>query len=172
MWIIGVDLHKKVAELVALDVKTGELRELGQCGPKAGAVLERLEDLDLVGGVIIEAVNGSVKLYHDLTKRGCAVKLVPSVVVDQMRIGQRAKTDRSDAQLLASYGAQLHLGLSAEQIWAPEEEIVSLRQLTRTRNKLVSQRTAIINVLHGLLQAWGIVICLTSAPFGHGGTVG
>ena len=111
-----------------------------------------------MAGVIIEAVNGSVKFYHDLTGRGCDVKLVPSVVVDQMRIGQRDKTDRRDAQLLANYGAQLHMGLSAEQIWAPDKEIVSLRQLTRTRNKLVSQRTALINVLHGLLQAWGVVI--------------
>jgi len=97
MWVIGVDLHNKVAELVALDVETGELRELGQCQPNAGAILERWEDLQPVGGVIIEAVKGSVKGYHDLIGRGCEVKLVPRVVVDQMRIGQRAKTDRSDA---------------------------------------------------------------------------
>ena len=50
MWIICVDMHKKVAELVALDVETGELRELGQCWPNAGAVLERLGDLDPAGG--------------------------------------------------------------------------------------------------------------------------
>jgi len=49
-------------------------------------------------------------------------------------------------------------GISDEQIWALGKEVVALWQLTRTRNKLVSQRTALTNVLHGLLQAWGVVI--------------
>lgn len=95
---------------------------------------------------VMEATGGYfLALAHFLHTQEIKLSVVNPLVIKRysQTLQKRAKTDAVDAQLLADFGARMQ-----PRLWAPPSATSSqLRQLHRTRQLLLTQKTALTNQL-------------------------
>ncbi len=126
---VGLDVHARSTHAAAIDLLTGELRRM-RFGPGNEQVVDWLAELPAPRAVY-EAGPTGFALYRAASARGIDVAVVaPSKTARPA--GDRVKTDRKDAELLARLGlaGQLHV------VAVPDEFVESVRHLSRTREQL------------------------------------
>ena len=146
--IIGIDLAKHVFQ-VCMVTPTGTL--------KTNTAVARGKLLALIARqppalIFMEACGGA----HDWARRFCAlgheVRLLAPQYVTPFRRGQ--KNDPNDALALTEAGQRPHI--PTVPIKTVEQQ--DIQALHRVRERLVKNRTALVNQVRGLLLEYGIVI--------------
>ena len=107
--------------------------------------------------IAVHCILEATGVYHELVahklhEQGFKVSIVlPTKAKAFVKsINQRAKTDKVDARLLAQLGLERML-----QLWEPAEPLWrQVRELTREREALVSQRSRLKNKTHALLSSY------------------
>ena len=133
---VGLDVHKDtIAVAVAEEGRGGEVRFYGTVINSADAVLRLTKTLAKNGrtpSFCYEAGPCGYGLHRHLTKLGfeCA-EVSPSMI--PRKAGDRVKTDRRDAQMLA----RLWRAGELTPIWTPDEEQEAMRDLIRARKQAV-----------------------------------
>lgn len=152
---VGLDVHADtIAVAAADDGRNGEIRFHGVIEHTADAVLRLTKRLSGTGACPVfcyEAGPCGYGLHRLLTKLGfdCAV-VSPSMI--PRRVGDRVKTDRRDAEMLA----RLWRAGELTPIWTPDEEQEAMRDLIRTRKqalealKIAKQQLLSFLLRHGL----------------------
>lgn len=152
---IGMDVHKESIDIaVAVGGARGEVRHYGTVGGGVADVDRALRKIVAAGGelhVVYEAGPCGYALYRHLTARGidCAV-VAPSRI--PKRAGDRVKTDRRDAEMLA----RLHRAGELEAVHVPRAEDEAVRDLTRAREDAKSAQTRARHQLKAFLLRNGI----------------
>jgi len=133
---VGLDVHKAtIAVAVAEGGRGGEVRELGNFLNRPdhiGKLVERLAKGGRSLSFCYEAGPCGYGLYHQLIALGheCMV-VAPSLI--PMRAGDRVKTDRRDAVMLA----KLHRAGELTAVWVPDDAHEAMRDLIRARSTAV-----------------------------------
>ena len=125
-------MHKTtIAVAVADGGRSGEVRQLGAFANRADVLRKMVERLERRGGQLrfcYEAGPCGYGLHRFLTGLGhaCAV-VAPSLI--PIKAGERIKTDRRDAVLLA----RLHRAGEPTEVWVPDAGHEAMRDLVRAR---------------------------------------
>jgi transposase len=136
--VVGIDVSKALLDLYC-DTGAEALR-VANCQTEFAALVERLREL-APARIVVEASGGyETPLVTALATAGLPVCLVnPKRVRDFARgLGQLAKTDRLDAQVLARYGRLAQPALYQLR----EAESLDLTALLLRRRQLVEMQTA------------------------------
>jgi transposase len=151
---VGLDVHKAtIAVAVAEAGRNGEVRFLGEVSNDVTA-LDRLAARLEKGGRYLrfcyEAGPCGYGVYRHLSDRGheCIV-VAPSQI--PRKPGDRVKTDRRDAVMLAS----LHRAGQLTPIWVPDAGHEAMRDLVRARAAAVASGRAARQQLLGFLLRHG-----------------
>ncbi|CAL4868137.1 IS110 family transposase ISPye17 [Asticcacaulis sp. MM231] len=129
---VGLDVHKAtVAVAVAEGMRGGEVRQLGNLPNRADQISKLAEKLGKNGhrlSFCYEAGPCGYGLHRQLTALGheCIV-VAPSLI--PMKAGDRVKTDRRDAAMLA----KLHRAGELTAVWVPDAAHEAMRDLVRAR---------------------------------------
>ena len=129
---IGLDVHKAtISVAVAEGVRGGEVRHLGTIPHRADHVRKLVEKLGSGGRNLhfcYEAGPCGYGLHRQLVEMGhdCVV-VAPSLI--PVRSGDRVKTDRRDAVMLA----KLHRAGELTAVWVPDAAHEAMRDLVRAR---------------------------------------
>ena len=152
---VGLDVHAEtIAVATAEDGRNGEVRFFGVIANTADAVLKLTKVLSGQGQTLefcYEAGPCGYGVHRLLGKlgHGCAV-VSPSLI--PRKVGDRVKTDRRDAEMLA----RLWRAGELTPIWTPNEEDEAMRDLVRTRKqtmdalKVAKQQLLSFLLRHGL----------------------
>lgn len=160
MRIIGMDIHRVAAEIVALH--DGQLTKLGRV-PMLREDLEAFARKVLTHDdhVVVEATGNAATVVAILAP------FVERVVVanpKQVRLIAHAKikTDAIDAAVLAKLYATGFL----PEVWTPDQRTLALRRQVARRTQFVRQRVRLKNLIQSILHAHLI------PPCPHGNLVG
>lgn len=129
---IGLDVHKAtISVAVAEGVRGGEVRHLGTVPHRADHVRKLVEKLGAGGRKLhfcYEAGPCGYGLNRQLVEMGhdCIV-VAPSLI--PVKTGDRVKTDRRDAVMLA----KLHRAGELTAVWVPDAAHEAMRDLVRAR---------------------------------------
>jgi len=150
----GLDVHRRQITFDWVDRATGQAQR-GQITPATREGLGRwLAQLpDHQGALAVEACTGWRFVVEALQAVGWQAYLAEPAETAALRgPKRRAKTDRTDAQLLRELLEQGRL----PQAWIPPVHLLELRVLVRLRKTLVDQRTAWQQRLHAVLFHHGL----------------
>ena len=155
---IGLDIAKNIFHAHGVD-------ERGQTVLRK--VLKRAELLryfaNLPAALIgIEACSAAHFWARELEKLGHQVRLIPAQHVEPYRLGN--KNDLNDAAAICEALTRPGMRFAAINSEAQQD----MQMLHRLRSRLVSQRTALICQVRGLLAEYGIVFALGRAKALHG----
>lgn len=152
---VGLDVHRDtIAVAVAEEGRRGEIRFFGTIANKADSVLRLTKQLTASGKVptfCYEAGPCGYGLHRHLTKLGFESAVVAPAMIPR-KAGDRVKTDRRDAEMLA----RLWRAGELTSIWTPDEEQEAMRDLIRTRKqamdavKVAKQQLLSFLLRHGL----------------------
>ena len=163
MRIIGMDIHRVFAEVVAL--RDGKLTRLGRVDMRR----DRLEafarsTLTRDDHVVVEATGNAAAVVEVL---GPHVGRVVVANPKQVRLiaDAKVKTDRIDATVLARLCASGFL----PEVWIPDERTAAMRRQATRRTQLVRQRTRLKNVVQSILHAHLVPPCPHQDLFGRSG---
>ena len=129
---IGLDVHKAtISVAVAMGQRGGEVRHLGTVPHRPDHVRKLVEKLAASGGRLCfcyEAGPCGYGLHRQLVEMGhdCIV-VAPSLI--PVKTGDRVKTDRRDAVMLA----KLHRAGELTPVWVPDAAHEAMRDLVRAR---------------------------------------
>lgn len=152
---VGMDVHKESIDIaVAVAGARGEVRHYGTVGGDVADVDRALRKITAAGGelhVVYEAGPCGYALYRHLAARGidCTV-VAPSRI--PKRAGDRVKTDRRDAEMLA----RLHRAGELEAVYVPTRDDEAVRDLTRAREDAKRAQTQARHQLKAFLLRNGI----------------
>jgi len=153
---VGLDVHKAtVAVAVAEGTRGGEVRQLGAISNRADHIAKLVEKLSKSGrrlNFCYEAGPCGYGLHRQLTGLGhdCIV-VAPSLI--PMKAGDRVKTDRRDAVMLA----KLHRAGELTAVWVPDGAHEAMRDLIRARATAVRVLGKARQHLQGFLLRHGRV---------------
>ena len=159
-----MDLHKKSSTFCVLDYDGKVILEttVSTCPEEIKKVIESLgkkKELELV----LEPVSQSHFYVNYIEGLGVKVTLCHPVKVKAIASG-KAKTDKIDAKILADL---LRANL-IPKAYHPPKEIRLWRELSRARNDLVEEQTAMKNQIHALLFRNGLEYAKTKIWTGVG----
>lgn len=144
-WHVGIDLAKSQAEVAAWNGRQYRRHRVHQTSEGHAALVTWLGQLP---GVVVRVCLEATGIYGDglaqaVHEAGYAVSLLNPVVLKAFRQSSltRTKTDRTDAALLARYGA-VH---QPERWTPPPAEIRELQALTRRLESLLHMRQQELN---------------------------
>ena len=170
---VGLDVHKeKIAVAVAEGGRGGEVRQLGNFLNRPDHIkklVERLAKGNRTLSFCYEAGPFGYGLYRQLIALGheCMVA-APSLI--PMKAGDRVKTDRRDAVMLA----KLHRAGELTAVWVPDDAHEAMRDLIRARATAVlvlgkaRQHLQGFLLRHGRVYAGKKILCgWTAAGLGR-----
>jgi len=145
---IGVDLAKNIFQVCGVN-KVGK--------PIFNRQLRRAKLIDFISQypdsiIAMEACSGSNYWGREFKNRGYEVKLIPPQHVKPFVKGN--KNDRNDAFAITEASQRSGIQLVEPRTLLQTDMI----QVHRLRERLVTQRTALINQLRGFLSEYGIVV--------------
>lgn len=160
MRIIGMDIHRVAAEVVAL--VDGQVRRLGRV-PMLRAELEEFAKKKLMhtDHVVIEATGNAATVVEVLAPFVARVVVANPKQV-HMIAHAKIKTDAIDAAVLAKLYATGFL----PEVWVPDGQTLALRRQVARRTQLVRQRVRLKNLIQSILHAHLV------PPCPHGNLVG
>lgn len=145
---IGIDLAKRVFQVCVIDIQSQKVR--------VNKKLKRAEVFDFMrhqppSRVFLEACGGAHHWARQLSKLGHEVKMIAPQFVKPFRKGH--KTDANDALAI------VEAGLRPKMRFVPVKNLEQqdIQSLHRIRERVIKQRTQLINQIHGLLQEYGVV---------------
>jgi len=154
---VGMDVHKATISIAVADgARGGEVRHLGNFLNRADHVGKLVERLSKTGGQPLrfcyEAGPCGYGLHRQITDLGheCTV-VAPSLI--PMKAGDRIKTDRRDAVMLA----KLHRAGELTAVWVPDAAHEAMRDLVRARATAVRVLGKARQHLQGFLLRHGRV---------------
>jgi transposase len=153
---VGLDVHKAtVAVAVAEGMRGGEVRALGTIPHSPAEIAKLAAKLGKSGRPLrfcYEAGPCGYGLHRQLTELGhdCIV-VAPSLI--PMKAGDRVKTDRRDAVMLA----KLHRAGELTAVWVPDDAHEAMRDLVRARATSRQVLTKARQHLQGFLLRHGRV---------------
>jgi len=133
---VGLDVHKATIAVAVARAGRGEPEyhgEIENSGPAIRKLLKRLSPDGEVLNVCYEAGPCGYGLYRELRERGHDCEVVAPSLIPR-KAGERMKTDRRDALMLA----RLHRSGELTAVWVPDEEQEAMRDLTRCREDMKS----------------------------------
>lgn len=154
---VGLDVHQATIAVAVARPGRGEPDYHGTIANSGSALRKLLKQLSRPGEALsfcYEAGPCGYGLYRELTAlgHGCAV-VAPSLI--PRKAGERLKTDRRDALMLA----RLHRAGELTAVWVPDQEQEAIRDLTRAREDMKSlelkcrQRLGAFLLRHGRVYA-------------------
>ncbi len=175
---IGLDVHKeRISIAVAESGRSGAVEYLGEIGNDPGAIRKLCERLGRQGKPLAfcyEAGPCGYGVHRQLMDLGHRCEVVaPSLI--PMKPGDRVKTDRRDATLLA----RLHRAGELTPVWVPDADHEAMRDLVRLRSVIRQVVTRARQHLQGFLlrhgrnhgrgTAWRLAYrrWLSTLAFGH-----
>lgn len=162
MRVIGMDIHRAFAEVVALEGKTR--RRLGRVDMRRDRLEAFAKVLTKEDAVVVEATGNAASVAEVLAPHvGRVVIANPK----QVRVIAHAKikTDAIDAGVLA----QLYASGFLPEVWIPDGATQALRRQVTRRNQIVRQRTRLKNIIQSILHAHLIPACPATNMFGRKG---
>lgn len=152
---VGMDVHKDSIDIALADEGVrGEVRHYGTIGGGLGDVDRALRKI-VAGGrtlrVVYEAGPCGYALYRYLTAKGIDCTVVSPSRIPK-RAGDRVKTDRRDAEMLA----RLHRAGELEPVYVPRTDDEAVRDLTRAREDAKAAQTRARHQLKAFLLRNGI----------------
>lgn len=154
---VGLDVHKeKIAVGIAEEDRGSEVRAYGSIDNTPDALGKLLRKLSRGGAEIFacyEAGACGYNVYRQIVASGhqCVV-VAPSRIPRPS--GDRVKTDRRDAMMLA----RLHRSGDLTPVWVPDEEHEAMRDLVRSRIAAVRQRQVARQQLKAFLLRHGRIV--------------
>jgi transposase len=147
MSYLGVDLHTN-SFTVCYRTKQGKERMGTYAIGKMDAFRKTLRKRDQVA---VEATGNTAWFIEQVRNR---VRKVIAVDPNQFKVIRKSvkKTDKHDAKMLALF---LSKGMLPEARMKQKEN-AQLHSLATTRDKLVKQRTALVNKIHNVLNSYGL----------------
>jgi transposase len=149
---VGLDVHKDSIAMAVAEAGRDEPRFLGTVSPQGNALHNALAKLGEPASLMIvyEAGPSGYGLWRDLRARGYGCEVVaPSKIARAP--GDRVKTDRRDALMLARLGRSGGL----VSVTVPDERDEALRDLSRARSDAVRARLKARQQLKALLLRHG-----------------
>jgi transposase len=151
---IGLDVHKAtVAVAVAYGGRRGEVRDLGIFANRADVIAKLVQRLSSSGkrlNFVYEAGPRGYGMHRQLVGLGHDCQVVaPSLI--PIRAGDRVKTDRRDAAMLA----RLHRAGELTSVWVPDAAHEAMRDLVRLRSGAMRDITKSRQQLQGFLLRQG-----------------
>jgi transposase len=157
---IAFDSHKRYTQVELEEVETGKTRQFRvDHGP--GTIKRCLQGQARGTSVAVEATGNWYWIVDEIEQAGLQPKLVHPRKAKLM-MGLINKTDKLDAHGLN----RLQRNRTLPTVWIPSRELRDLRELTRTRMVLGSQRTRLKNRIQATLSKYGRVLKDHSDPFG------
>jgi len=152
---VGLDVHKDSVDVATAEPGAdGEVRHVGSTKGDVGSVLKPIRRLISAGHrplVVYEAGSCGFVLYRALTAAGIACEVIaPSSIARAS--GERIKTDRLDAMMLAR--KRRAAALSAVRV--PDERDEAIRDLSRAREDAIREQRNARHRLKALLLRHGI----------------
>lgn len=156
---VGLDVHKDSIAVAIAPAGREEAVFHGEIGTDAGSLKRLLKGLGGQGrrlSFCYEAGPCGYGLYRTLVSLGHECEVVAPSMTPR-RAGERIKTDRRDALMLA----RLHRAGELHGVWVPDEEQESIRDLTRAREDMKAlelrsrQRLGAFLLRHGLVYREG-----------------
>jgi transposase len=149
MTFAGLDVHARSTHAAAIDVLTGELRR-ARFGAGSDEVVAWLQGLPQPLRACYEAGPTGFGLYRAAVEAGVAVEVIAPSKTPRAP-GDRIKSDRKDAELLA----RLLLAGQLKAVAVPAREVEAARHLCRAREQVRSDlmrcrhRVSKLLLLHG-----------------------
>src|SRR5215471_16671397 len=162
MAIIGMDIHRAFAEVVALEGKSR--RRLGRIAMRRDRLAAFAAGLTKEDIVVVEATGNATAVAEVLAPHvGRVVIANPK----QVRVIAHAKikTDKIDAAVLA----ELYASGFLPEVWIPDKDTQALRRQVTRRNQIVRQRTRVKNIVQSILHAHLIPAYAAGNMFGRKG---
>ena len=153
--VISIDLAKNIFQLCGMD---SHQKIIFNKKVKRDNVLKSLSNIE-ADSVVMEACYSSNYWARTLEEMGFNVKLIPPFQVKPFVVGN--KNDHNDAIAIA----EASLRPTARFVPIKTLEQQDIQSLDRIRERLVKQRTAIINQLRGLLSEYGIALPIGATKF-------
>jgi transposase len=148
---VGLDVHARSTQASAIDVLTGELSR-ARFGAGTEEVVAWLDGLRQPARAVYEAGPTGFALYRAARAAGITVEVIaPSKTARPA--GERVKSDRKDADLLA----RLAMAGQLTAVAVPSEFIEACRHLSRTREQVRSDLMRARHRVSKLLLAHGRV---------------
>ena len=132
---VGLDVHKDSIDVALAGENQGEVRPYGRIAGDLAAVDRVIRKLKAEHSKLdfaYEAGPCGYALYRHLTRKGFACSVVAPSLIPK-RCGDRIKTDRRDALMLA----RLHRAGDLTAVYVPGPEDEAVRDLTRAREDAV-----------------------------------
>ena len=146
--LIGIDLAKSVFQVCAVNQNGKVVFNRQVRRNRLIALLMNHPD----AVVAMEACSGSNYWGRELQQRGFEVRLIPPQHVKPFVKGN--KNDRNDAFAISEAARRPHMRFVQPRSLAQTDLI----QVHRIRDRKITQRTALINQLRGMLGEYGIVV--------------
>ncbi len=152
---VGLDVHARSTHAAAIDVLTGELRRARFDGGSE-AVVQWLAGLSGPVRAVYEAGPTGFGLYRAAMAAGIEVAVIAPSKTPRAS-GDRVKTDRKDAELLA----RLAMAGQLSPVAVPSEFIEAVRHLARVREQVrrdlmrARHRVSKLMLVHGRVYAEG-----------------
>ncbi len=152
---VGMDVHKESIDIALADGDgRQEVRHYGSIGGDVAALDQAVRKLQATGKTlhfVYEAGPCGYVIYRHLAGKGLdCVVVAPSMI--PKRSGDRVKTDRRDAEMLA----RLHRAGELSAVYVPHPEDEAVRDLTRAREDAKEAQTRARHQLKAFLLRSGI----------------
>lgn len=151
---VGMDVHKESIEIALADEGQQEVRRYGKIGGDLLSLDQAVRKLRSAGKelhFVYEAGPCGYVIHRHLARQGLdCVVVAPSMI--PKRSGDRVKTDRRDAEMLA----RLHRAGELKAIYVPHTQDEAIRDLTRAREDAKNAQTRARHQLKGFLLRAGI----------------
>jgi transposase len=150
---LGLDVHKETIAVAIADGRSSDVRFYGGISNTAEAVAVTLKKIGQQYGklhVVYEAGPCGYGLYRQINASGHSCSVV-SPAHTPRRVGDRVKTDRRDAILLARLARAGEL----TSVWVPDETHEAMRDLIRAREVAVKSIRQARQRIQGFLLRYG-----------------
>lgn len=152
---VGLDVHKATNAVAVARPGRSEPEYRGEIENSSKAVRKLVKQLSPDGEVLnfcYEAGPCGYGLYRELTSLGHRCEVVAPSLIPR-KAGERLKTDRRDALMLA----RLHRAGELTAVWVPGEEQEAVRDLTRAREDMKANERRACQQLGAFLLRHGRV---------------
>lgn len=162
MRIIGLDIHRVLAEAVALE--NGTYRRLGRVNMTRDDLVAFAATLRPTDHVIVEATGNATALLEILAPKVARVAVANPLQV-HLIARAKTKTDKIDSRVLA----RLYAAGFLPEVWGPDEKTLARRRQVTRRNQLVSSRVRLKVIVQSILHAHFVPRCPHADIFGGKG---